>query len=216
MKTTMRVLALLLTMALTVGLLGCEMNFDLLGIGNREQNQQSTNQIEGTDNSFNATETVTIPNETTELKPLGEPGSEQLPAVELFQLTYGQIAMLDWDKMEWEDLDNGTWMCRMETADGTGYCFVFPGKMKDADALPNILTVDDLNYTSRAYITAEIQLGSVLQDLSEEIQNEIRPMDGGLLATSYLEGIYAEMLFDEPMRDIGDAYLYCVQLRQEG
>ena len=48
----------------------------------------------------------------------------------------------------------------------------------------------------------------------EAIQDKIGPMDGGMFAATSLNGIEADMLFDEPMEDVGDAILYCVQLRR--
>lgn len=233
MKTMLRTIALLLIIGVTMGLLGCELGKLQAGFEDKEQDREDSQQIERipetTETVEQTEDTTTLPPETepventeaaatlppeTEPETLGKPGSKKLPAVELFQLTYGQIKTLEWEETEVSDLENGTWMLRTETEDETGYCFVFPGDLEDTNARPKILTVDDLNYTSKAYITAKIRLGMAARELPEAIQDKIGPMDGGMFAATSLNGIEADMLFDEPMEDVGDAILYCVQLRR--
>ncbi len=138
-----------------------------------------------------------------------DPGSIQLPAVELFDYDYDTLCKMNWLWLTTERSDN-RWVLTTEIDDAT-FTFIF----EDLDSKAIVLTVDDWTNSSQVYISYDIQLNDTAQWLPNDVQKEIGPMDGGLYATGTLNGYEADFLFDGDMDNVDEAVLYCVQLRRE-
>ena len=188
----MRFLAILLVLCCTLSLLGCENQLAL-----KEKETKPATETE---------ETVADEKETQgeDIVP-GVPGSPELTAVEIFDLTYGQIKGLEWDELDTAEQDNGTWLCTA-AKNNVEFTFVFPNPYQSDDVIPEVLTVDG---DGVACITADNNLGDTLDVFSEEIQEQAEHFDGGLYVNCILEGKNAQMQFDEDTTKLVVVQLRC-------
>lgn len=139
-----------------------------------------------------------------------DPGSIQLPAVELFDYDYDRLCKLDWFTLQTEKMDD-RWILTTELS-GATFTFVF----KDLISKPIILTVEDFNGTSDIYVTYDIQLGDTAELLPNDVRSAIGPMDGGLYASFTINGYNADLMLDGDMERVDDAVVFLVQIRREG
>ena len=231
-KTLIRLLALLMALSCAFTLFGCAEEEETSSRRRRKNRQETTEeyaqpedftgvreepettaQYHGQkDEKVESAVDTTKPQKESAVERHADPGSIQLPACELFSYSFGMLQELNWDSTEtWSD---ERWIMQC-TIGGTRFTFVFEGEYKAPDAKPVVLSVDDLDGSSRAYISYDIQLGDAADIMPNEVADMIDPMDGGFYAELLLYGIPVTLMFHEaPNMDPG--HLYFAQFRQEG
>ena len=174
------ILAMLLVLCCTLSLLGCE---NQVKVKEKETKPVAeTESVEGTEKQEIADEDAV----------LGVPGSPDLPAVQLFDLTYGKIKDLEWEEIETTEQENGTWLCTAMNKN-VEYTFVFENPYQSDDVTAQIMTVSG---DGSSCITDRNSIGDTLDVFPDDIQEQVTPLDGILYTACKLEGKNTELQFD--------------------
>ena len=168
------ILAMILALCCMLTLLGCDGQPAL-----KEKETKSAAETE----SDEGTEKQEIADEDAVL---GVPGSPDLPAVQLFDLTYGKIK------------ENGTWLCTAMNKN-VEYTFVFENPYQSDDVTAQIMTVSG---GGSSCITDRNSIGDTLDVFPDDIQEQVTPLDGILYTACKLEGKNAELQFDEDSTEL--------------
>lgn len=222
-KTLIRLLALVMALSCAFTLFGCAEE-DETSSRRRRKNRQETTEEYAQPEDFTGDALWEEPETTAQyhsqkdekeesaVERHADPGSIQLPACELFSYSFGMLQELNWDSTEIQSDERWIMQC---TIGGTRFTFVFDGEYKAPDAKPVVLSVDDMDGSSRAYISYDIQLGDAADIMPNEVADMIDPMDGGFYAELLLYGIPVTLMFHEAP-DMDPGHLYFAQFRQEG
>lgn len=209
MKT--RIIALLMAFLCAVTLFGCAEEEEPDSIRRRRPKKEVTEATELVEEPEQTTqvaeETTAPPEEESDV-----PGSSGMPAALLMEMSYKELLQLQWDSSKSWSFEN--WFFQATSCDCT-FTFVFKGKFKDPNAKASILNIERQEAKGFAYVTEDIQLGTLAEQLPDDVVEKIGPMDGGVYATVTVNGYDTDLLFDGEMDKLDSALLYFVQLRQE-